>query len=231
MSRAVRLLDLVQLLRRRRHPVSGDVLARELGISLRTLYRDIASLQAQGAPIEGEPGLGYVLRPGFTLPPLMFNDDEVEALMLGSQWVAEHGDPRLAQAAMDVMAKVAAVLPPDRRAQFDHPSLLIVSRARERLAAGLGSMAPIRDAIRRERKLTIDYRDAGSAATHRTIWPFAVGFFDDARIVVAWCELRADYRHFRIDRIGGLTETDARYPKRRAVMLKEWQKQMGIGPR
>lgn len=231
MSRAVRLLDLVQLLRRRRHPVRGEDLARELAISLRTLYRDIASLQAQGAPIDGEPGLGYVLRPGFTLPPLMFSEDEVEALMLGSHWVAENGDPRLAQAAMDVMAKVAAVLPADRRAQFDNPSLLIVSRARERLAAGLGSMAPIRDAIRRERKLTIDYRDAGSAATRRTIWPFAVGFFDDARIVVAWCELRQDYRHFRIDRIAGLTETDARYPKRRAVMLKDWQKQMGIGGR
>lgn len=227
MSRAVRLLDLVQLLRRRRHPVSGDVLARELGISLRTLYRDIASLQAQGAPIEGEPGLGYVLRPGFTLPPLMFNDDEVEALMLGSHWVAENGDPRLAQAAMDVIAKVAAVLPSDRRAQFETPSLLIVTRSKEQL----NMMAPIRDAIRRERKLTIDYRDAGSAATHRTIWPFAVGFFEEARIVVAWCELRTDYRHFRIDRIGGLAETDTRYPKRRAVMLKEWRKQMGIGPR
>lgn len=227
MSRAVRLLDLVQLLRRRRHPVSGDILARELGISLRTLYRDIASLQAQGAPIEGEPGLGYVLRPGFTLPPLMFNDDEVEALMLGSRWVAENGDPRLARAAMDVMAKVAAVLPPDRCAQFETPSLLIVKRSKQQS----DMMAPIRDAIRRERKLAIDYRDAGSAATHRTIWPFAVGFFEEARIVVAWCELRADYRHFRIDRIGGLAETDTRYPKRRAVMLREWQRQMGIAPR
>ncbi|MCW5689276.1 MAG: YafY family transcriptional regulator [Pseudolabrys sp.] len=227
MSRAVRLLDLVQLLRRRRHPVRGQELARELDISLRTLYRDVASLQAQGAPIDGEPGLGYVLRPGFTLPPLMFSEDEVEALMLGSHWVAENGDPRLAQAAMDVMAKVAAVSPPDRRAQFDNPSLLIVTRSKEQL----NMMAPIRDAIRRERKLAIDYRDAGSAVTQRTIWPFAVGFFEEARIVVAWCELRQDYRHFRIDRITGLAEIDARYPKRRAVMLKDWQKQMGIGPR
>jgi len=227
LSRAVRLLDLVQLLRRRRHPVRGQELARELDISLRTLYRDVASLQAQGAPIDGEPGLGYVLRPGFTLPPLMFSEDEVEALMLGSHWVAENGDPRLAQAAMDVMAKVAAVSPPDRRAQFDNPSLLIVTRSKEQL----NMMAPIRDAIRRERKLAIDYRDAGSAVTQRTIWPFAVGFFEEARIVVAWCELRQDYRHFRIDRITGLAEIDARYPKRRAVMLKDWQKQMGIGPR
>lgn len=226
MSRAVRLLDLVQLLRRRRHPVRGQELARELDISLRTLYRDIASLQAQGAPIDGEPGLGYVLRPGFTLPPLMFTEDEVEALMLGSHWVAENGDPRLAQAAMDVMAKIAAVSPPDRRAQFDTPSLLIVARGKEQLSM----MAPIRDAIRRERKLAIDYRDAGSTATQRTIWPFAVGFFEEARIVAAWCELRQDYRHFRIDRIADLTETDTRYPKRRAVMLKDWQKLMGIGP-
>ncbi len=226
MSRAVRLLDLVQLLRRRRHPVRGQELARELDISLRTLYRDIASLQAQGAPIDGEPGLGYILRPGFTLPPLMFTEDEVEALMLGSHWVAENGDPRLAQAAMDVMAKIAAVSPPDRRAQFDNPSLLIVARGNK-----MGALAPIRDAIRRERKLAIDYRDAGSTATQRTIWPFAVGFFDEARIVVGWCELRQDYRHFRIDRIAGLTETETRYPKRRAVMLKDWQKLMGIGAR
>ncbi|MFA6265706.1 MAG: YafY family protein [Pseudolabrys sp.] len=227
MSRAVRLLDLVQLLRRRRHPVSGQELAGELGISLRTLYRDIASLQSQGAPIEGEPGVGYVLRPGFTLPPLMFSEDEVEALMLGSHWVAENGDPRLAQAAMDVMAKVAAVSPPERRAQFDSPGLLIVPRN----AGEIGALAPVRDAIRRERKLDIDYSDGGKAATRRTIWPFAVGFFEQARIVAAWCELRQDYRHFRIDRITTITETGTRYPRRRVTLMKEWQQQMGIAPR
>lgn len=227
MSRAVRLLDLVQLLRRRRHPVSGDSLARELGISLRTLYRDIASLQAQGAPIEGEPGLGYVLRPGFTLPPLMFNEDEVEALMLGSQWVAENGDPRLAKAAMDVTAKVAAVLPLDRRAQFDNPSLLVARRGKDNKDV----LAPVREAIRQERKLKIDYTDLGKSPSSRTIWPFAVGFFEQVRVVAAWCELRRDFRHFRIDRIAHLVATEERYQKRRAVLLKEWRKQMGIAPR
>jgi len=215
------------MLRRRRHPVSGEIIARELGISLRTLYRDIASLQAQGAPIEGEPGLGYVLRPGFTLPPLMFSEDEVEALMLGSHWVAENGDPRLAQAAIDVMAKVAAVSPPDRRAQFDNPSLLVVRRKdtdRDRLA-------PIRNAIRNERKLTIDYNDQGKTRSRRVIWPFAVGFFEEARVVAAWCELRTDFRHFRLDRIARMVEMDDRYPKRRTVLLKDWRKQMGIAPR
>ena len=216
------------MLRRRRHPVSGEALARELGISLRTLYRDIASLQAQGAPIEGEPGVGYVLRPGFTLPPLMFSEVEVEALMLGSHWVAENGDPRLAQAAFDVMAKVAAVSPPDRRAQFDSPSLLVARRGGG--VRGKDTLAPVREAIRQERKLKIDYNDVGKSSTSRTVWPFAVGFFEEARVVAAWCELRQDFRHFRIDRIAKIAVTDERYPKRRAVLLKEWRKQMGIAP-
>lgn len=205
----------------------GEALARELDISLRTLYRDIASLQAQGAPIEGEPGLGYVLRPGFTLPPLMFTEDEVDALMLGAQWVAENGDPRLAQAASDVAAKVAAVLPPDRRAQFDNPSLLVARRRGE----GKDVLAPIREAIRKERKLSIDYTDVGKSPSSRIIWPFAVGFFEQTRVIAAWCELRRDFRHFRVDRIVHLAVTDDRYPKRRTVMLKEWRKQMGIAPR
>ncbi|HNB45871.1 MAG TPA: HTH domain-containing protein, partial [Burkholderiaceae bacterium] len=111
MSRAERLLSLLELLRRHRRPVSGAALAESLGISLRTLYRDIASLQAQGAAIDGAPGFGYVLQPGFMLPPLMFTPDEVEALVLGSRWVAERADPRLGGAARQALAKVAAVLP------------------------------------------------------------------------------------------------------------------------
>src|SRR5438874_5965870 len=101
MTRAQRLLALLQALRRRRTPVKGDTLAQELGISLRTLYRDIATLRDQGVRIEGEPGIGYVLKPGFLLPPLMFTNEEIEALVLGGRWVAEHGDARLAEAARE----------------------------------------------------------------------------------------------------------------------------------
>ena len=111
MSRAQRLLDLLQLLHRHRRPVTGQSLADELGVSVRTLYRDIATLQAQGAHIEGEPGLGYVLRPGFLLPPLMFSEEELSALVLGMRWVADRGDGPLARAARDATAKIAAVLP------------------------------------------------------------------------------------------------------------------------
>ncbi len=112
MTRAERLLALVRLLRTYRYPVAGQQLAEALSISLRTLYRDIATLQAQGADIRGEPGLGYVLHPGFVLPPLMFTEHELEALMLGMRWVAQRADPALSQAANDVLAKAEAVLPP-----------------------------------------------------------------------------------------------------------------------
>src|ERR1700720_3203193 len=125
MSRAQRLLDLIQVLRRHRRPVAGAELARELDVSLRTLYRDIASLQAQGADIAGEAGLGYVLRPGFMLPPLMFNIEEIEALALGSRWVAARADTPLAGAARNALAKIAAILPRDLRDLLDSSSLLI----------------------------------------------------------------------------------------------------------
>jgi predicted DNA-binding transcriptional regulator YafY len=111
MSGAQRLLDLIQVLRRHRRPVAGSVLAEELGISLRTLYRDIDTLKAQGAHIDGEAGVGYVLRPGFMLPPLMFSEEEIEALVLGSRWVSERADGVLGRAARNVLAKIGAVLP------------------------------------------------------------------------------------------------------------------------
>lgn len=226
MSRAERLLDLMQILRRHRHPVSGRQLAQELGISIRTLYRDIVTLQAQGARIDGEPGMGYVLRPGFMLPPLMFSEDEIEALVLGSRWVAKRGDSRLGAAARDAVAKIAAVLPADLRDTLDASTLLVAADAA--VAAGDAELASIRQAIRSERKLDITYRDLKEAETRRRIWPFAVGFFDRVRVVVAWCELRQGFRHFRTDRIAALAPTDIRYPKRRQALLKEWRQAEGI---
>ncbi|WP_421916290.1 helix-turn-helix transcriptional regulator [Mesorhizobium sp.] len=220
MSRSERLLDLIQALRRHRRPVSGQVLADELGISIRTLYRDIATLQGQGAPIEGEAGLGYVLRPGFMLPPLMFTDEEIEAIVLGSRWVAKQPDARLSAAAANALAKIAAVLPDDPREDLDATALLVGPPAG--LVEGI-DLGVVRQAIRDERKLAFLYRDAGGAASQRTVWPFAVGFFDKVRVVVAWCEMRQDFRHFRADRISALNATDTRYPRRRQALLKEWR--------
>lgn len=226
MSRAERLLDLIQILRRHRRPVSGRTLADELGVSLRTLYRDIGALQAQGARIDGEPGVGYLLRPGFLLPPLMLSEEEIEALVLGSRWVAERGDARLAGAARDALAKITAVLPPDLRDGADATALLVGPG--ERIATGEVDVAAIRQAIRGERRLVILYRDAGGTESSRTVWPFALGFFDKVRVMVAWCELRGTFRHFRTDRIAGLTVTGERYPRRRAALLKEWRAAEGI---
>lgn len=227
MSRADRLLDLLTLLRRHRRPVPGHVLAEALGISLRTLYRDIASLQAQGATIEGEAGVGYVLKPGFLLPPLMFSPEEIEALVLGSRWVAERADAPLQEAARAALSRIAAVLPEDLKADLDGAGLLV----------GPGTLPPppdridpalLRRAIRAERKLALAYRDAAGVATERIVWPMALAFFDSARVLVAWCELRGDYRSFRTDRIATATLLDARLPRRRAALLKDWRARSGI---
>lgn len=228
MSRAERLLELLQILRRHRHPVAGARLADELGISLRTLYRDIASLQAQGAAIDGEAGLGYLLRPGYMLPPLMFSEDEIEALVLGSRWVGDRADARLAGAARNALAKIAAVLPPDLREALDATPLIVGPG--EPIVAGVVELPVIRQAIRGERKLDIVYRDLKERTTTRTVWPFALAYFDRVRMVVAWCEKRRGFRHFRVDRIVELAVTEVRYPKRRQALMKAWHEAEGIDP-
>ncbi len=230
MSRAQRLLALLQLLHCHRYPVRAAALAAELGVSLRTLYRDVATLQAQGARIEGAPGLGYVLRPGFTLPPLTFTEDEVEALVLGARWVVDRADAPLGAAARHAVAKIRAVLPPDRRQSLEDTTLLVGPGAPlngappvAEHAGGDAGLTIIRRTIRAERKLTLTYRDLHERESVRTIWPFALAFFDRARVVVGWCELREGFRHFRTDRIAALTPLETRYPRRRDALLREWR--------
>lgn len=215
----------MQLLRRHRYPVAGAALADSLGVSLRTLYRDIAMLQAQGAHIEGAPGLGYVLKPGFLLPPLMFSEEEIEAIVLGSRWVAKRTDGALAEAGANALAKIAAVLPPDLRSSLEASTLLIAPG--EPLPPTIVDMTVIREAIRAERKLQLSYRDEAGRLSERVIWPFALGFFDHMRMIVAWCELRDDFRHFRADRIEALTVSATRYPRGRRALLKAWREMTG----
>ena len=213
----------MQLLRVYRVPVTAEKLATELEVSTRTIYRDIATLQDQGAHIDGEPGVGYVLRPGFMLPPLMFSEEEIEALVLGSRWVAARTDSQLANAATNALAKIAAVLPWDLRERLDASSLMvppIVDRSE-----GDRELRRIREAIRTEIKMHIDYVDSSQRTTHRTIWPIAIGFFERVRVVVAWCEQREDFRHFRTDRISRLELTAERYPTRKSVLLRTWKEQ------
>jgi predicted DNA-binding transcriptional regulator YafY len=219
-SRSERLLTLIQALRRHRRPVTAQQLATELSVSVRTIYRDIETLVAQGASIAGEAGVGFVMRPGFLLPPLMFRDEEIEALMLGSRWVAQLPDAPLARAAADAVAKIMAVLPDRLRQRVEDAGLFAVPRtaARDRIDASI-----IREAIRDERKLRIAYLSDDDKATVRVIWPIAIAFFERVRVVVGWCELRMAFRHFRTDRITAAEFTGERLPRPRPQLLAEWR--------
>lgn len=226
MSRSERLLALIQLLRRHRRPVAGAALAAELGVSLRTIYRDMDSLVATGAPIEGEAGIGYVLHDGYVLPPLMFSAEEIEAVVLGSRMVAQSADAPLARAARDALAKITAVLPEGRRGDVESAGLL--SAPRRPTAPDGVELARLRQAIRAERRVWIDYADEAGNRTERRIWPIALTYYERVRLLAAWCELRQAFRHFRTDRIAALRETDERFPRPRRSLMREWRAIEGL---
>lgn len=233
MSRSQRLLDLLQVLRQHRHPVSGASLAQEMNISLRTLYRDIATLRAHGANIEGEAGMGYILAPGFMLPPLMFSEEEIEALVLGSRWVSERADTPLAKAAKNALAKIAAVLPQDLKERTQADDLVIGpswgSNSKDASQVNnTAHMEIIRKAIRNEHILHIDYTDVYDKSSSRVIWPIMLTYFEHSRVIVAWCEKRQAFRHFRTDRLGSLIDTGKRYHPRKPVLVKQWRIQEGV---
>lgn len=226
MPRSDRLLELIQFLRTRRYPVKGAQLADEFGVSVRTIYRDIDRLIAKGAPIEGQSGVGYVLRPGFTIPPLMFSTDEIEAIVLGSQLVARSADPALAKAARNALAKITAVLPTNRSTEAATSGL--AAGALKEPVTDRVDLAPFRNAIRMERKIWISYGDEAEARTERRIWPISLTFCATVRLLAAWCELREGYRQFRTDRIVEFTETAEAYPRRRSALLREWREIEGL---
>lgn len=222
MSRSHRLFDLMQVLRRHRGTVSGVALAREAGVSLRTIRRDIATLQAMGADIEGAPGVGYILRPGFLLPPLSFTEEELQAIVAGTQWVSRQTDDALALAAQNALAKIGGVLPAEMRRSVDDDALYI-GRKRED-ASGL-DLARIRQAMREQRKMRIAYADQSGAVSERTIWPIMLGFVESRRFIAGWCELRGDFRLFRADRMVKVEFLDEQYSRNRRQLVKEWRAQ------
>lgn len=190
-------------------------------VSERTLYRDIAELIGQGAPIQGEAGIGYVLKPGLFLPPLMLGEDETEAIVLGLRYVDQRGDAVLARAARNALSKIAAVLPPAAREALDNPVVMPGPRSKGFPADGI-ALDALRSAIRRQAKLEIAYRDTQKTPTKRVVWPIAIGFTNEARVMLAWCETRNDYRVFRTDRIASSHEVGERYPGRRSALLRSW---------
>jgi predicted DNA-binding transcriptional regulator YafY len=200
MRRADRLLQIVQILRRHGRPVTASALAEEVEVATRTVYRDIAALQAARVPVEGEAGVGYMLRPGYDLPPLMFTAEEVDAVALGARMVVERGDFELARAARDVLAKVEAVVPRTVADQWWKAALLVPHPLED--GVSFGRFVPmIRQAVRASRKLRISYIDANASRSERTIWPLGLYLFSHVTLVCAWCELRDGYRAFRSERI------------------------------
>jgi predicted DNA-binding transcriptional regulator YafY len=226
MRRAERLLQLLQILRRHRVPVTADVIASELEVSLRTVYRDMASLIGERVPIRGEAGIGYVLDGGFDMPPLMFTVDELEAAMLGLRWVARNGDTQLSRAARDAVAKIGAVLPDGLKPYLFDASLVVLPRSW--VATDAVDVGALRAAIRDGRKVAIRYHNEADEVTERIIWPLGVAYFEATRNIIAWCELREAFRYFRTDRIEQISYPGQRYPGRRKALLKSWQEKMRV---
>ncbi len=228
--RADRLFQLIQVLRRRRgRAVTAQAVAAELEVSVRTVYRDVRDLQAQRVPIEGAAGVGYVLREGFDLPPLMFTEDEIDALVVGARIVQSWADPRLAAAAGDVLAKVEAVLPAALRPRVRSLGLLSPPSGRRPEVAI--DMAELRRAVREQRKVQVGYVSEAGERTLRTIWPMALAFFPPVWLLLAWCELRQDFRSFRVDRIHAIMFDDQRYPPTPGRRLVDYLARQGVEAR
>ncbi|WP_342360987.1 YafY family protein [Terrarubrum flagellatum] len=225
MRRADRLFQIIQILRRAGKPVTADAMAAELEASRRTVYRDIQTLIGQRVPIRGEAGTGYILEGGYDLPPLMLTPDEIEAAVLGAQWVAGRGDPALARAAKDLIAKIGVAVPERLRPFVLEPATRSVPTWR--IAPDTIDMAGARAAIHAGRKIRLRYRDEYERESERIIWPISVGYLETVRLLIAWCELRQDFRHFRTDRVLEATFLEERYPERPAVLRGKWRKSMG----
>ncbi len=201
MRRADRLFQIVLLLGRRR-AVTARELADALQVSERTIYRDIADLSLSGVPVAGEAGVGYLMRSGYQLPPLMFDSDELAALALGSRMVQGWSDPELGRAAERALLKIEAVLPPALKQRMDAQALLVPDfHVPPAMVAPLGLL---RRAIGESRKLAFDYTRADGSPSRRTVWPLGLFFWGETWTLGAWCELRAEYRSFRLDRMTAL---------------------------
>ncbi|HHI94308.1 MAG TPA: YafY family transcriptional regulator [Gammaproteobacteria bacterium] len=218
MRRADRLFQIVQFLRSRR-VTTARWLAEVLEVSERTIYRDIQDLMASNVPIEGEAGVGYVIRHGYDLPPLMFTREEMTALTLGARIVNSWADPGLAMAAQSVLSKIETVLPDSLKGELDQTRLFSpLVRIPTQVAAFMGEL---RSAADRRNKVIITYTRADGADSNRTIWPLGLFFWGTTWTLGAWCEMRQAFRNFRLDRIETLQICDERYPNEPGRRLKD----------
>lgn len=222
MRRANRLFDIVEYLRRAKRVVTAQELAREMEVSVRTVYRDIADLQASRVPVEGEAGIGYMMRSGYELPPLMFTEDEIEALVFGARMVRAWGDAAFTSAADAAVAKIRAVLP-DRLERIAETTRLTVAPRRTDPKDGYSThLTPVRRAIRERRLIAIDYEALSGERTRRELRPLGLAFFGPFWMLAAWCEMRGDFRTFRIERIRSLKVTDTTFRDEKGKTMEDF---------
>lgn len=227
MRRADRLFLIIHALRGRRTALPARALAQTLGVSLRTVYRDVADLQVSGVPIEGEAGVGYLLRKGADIPPLMFNADELEALVVGTRFVRAFGGERLGVAASAALLKIDAVLPAALR-ERGRRTRIFAPELDDRIEAS-GLIDRLHDAIEARRVLRLDYRDKHDATTQREVEPLCLSFWGGTWTLGAWCRLRRDFRSFRPDRIVILAQADATFDDDEARGLDAYLRSIGVG--
>ena len=225
MRRADRLFQIVQLLRRRRTATTASDIAGRLGVSDRTVYRDIRDLVLAGTPIDGEAGIGYRIRPGYDLPPLMFDRDEIQALVLGARIVRQFGDPALARASDAILSKVATVIPKDLAPLLAETRLFVPSSIRGVQSAD--ALTIVREALIARRKLRFKYTGAQGAGTERTVRPLGVFFWGRKWTLAAWCELRNDFRNFRLDRASATRLLDEAFEDEPGKTLRDLLTQYG----
>lgn len=220
MSRTARLFQLMQALRQSTPPVRAEALAIDMGVSIRTIYRDVDSLRSLGAVIDGEAGFGYTLIEDASLPPMMFDDEEIEALVLGLREVGQIGDPSLAEAAVRALAKLKARLPPKQSHRLEH-AVLSARRFRPMPAPGVDARS-LRQAAWDEVSVWFDYVDKSGAPTRRRVDPLSIAALDAAHCLLAYCHLRQDFRAFRLDRMTELEITQESFRPRRVPMLRDY---------
>jgi predicted DNA-binding transcriptional regulator YafY len=225
MRRADRLFQIVQLLRRRRRATTATDIARRLGVSDRTVYRDIRDLVLAGTPIDGEAGVGYRLRPGYDLPPLMFDREEIQALVLGARIVRQFGDPALARASDAILNKVASILPEDLAPLMDDTRLFVPGIAAT--SASADALGVARGALVGRRKLRFRYADAKGDGSARTVRPLGIFFWGRTWTLAAWCELRTDFRNFRADRISTIADCGDHFRDEPGRTLRDFLAQYG----
>jgi predicted DNA-binding transcriptional regulator YafY len=221
MRPAERLFDIIQLLRGSRRPLSAGAIAERLEVSTRTIYRDIASMQGSGVPIEGAAGFGYVLGPGYDLPPLMFTAEEFQTIAVALDLVRRTGDQGLQAAAAGVRAKIAAIRPSARGTDLVEAPFYVWTQ--DASVPPAVCLSEVRGAIRAHRKLRLDYRNGEGTESRRVVWPLAIAYFAEATLIGAWCELRGDYRHFRTDRVRDLAVLEQAYPDDCPTLLSGWR--------